>query len=231
VIAAARNLLRRLGLEVIRYGPRNFVHLRRPLLLAEERIDVVLDVGAHDGGWARALREAGFAGRIISFEPLTAPAGSLDGGWEWLDVALSDRDGSAELHVSGNRKSSSLLPMRELHVRHAPESRIVGAEQVRVACLDSLAVVGADERVYLKLDVQGAELDVLRGAAQTLPRVRIVEAELSAVELYEGQPLMAEVIEHLRSMGFDLIALQTSFRDAESGDLLQSNGLFRRRDS
>ena len=78
VKAAARSLLRRLGVEVIRYAPRNFPHLRRPLLLEEERIDVVLDVGASDGAWARGLREAGYRGRIVSFEPLPGEPAERD---------------------------------------------------------------------------------------------------------------------------------------------------------
>jgi FkbM family methyltransferase len=230
MIAAARSLLRRLGVEVVRYAPRNYLHLRRPLLLADERIDVVLDVGAHDGSWARSLRESGYEGRIVSFEPLAEPVADRDGRWDWHALALGDRDGAAVFHVSANRKSSSLRPMADLHVRHAPESRVVETRDVRVARLDSLDLLEPEERAYLKLDVQGGELDVLRGAARTLAQVRLVEAELSAAELYEGQPLIGEVIEHLRAAGFGLIAIETAFRDRGSGDLLQANGLFRRRD-
>src|SRR5436305_6541647 len=182
---AARSLLRRLGVEVVRYAPRNFLHLRRPHLLADEGIDVVLDVGAHDGSWARSLRRSGYDGRIVSFEPLAEPAGERDPRWEWQMLALGDRDGTAVFHVSANRKSSSLMPMADLHVRHAPDSQVVETRDVRVARLDSLDVLQPDEWAYLKLDVQGGELDVLRGAEQTLPRVRVVEAELSAAELYE----------------------------------------------
>ena len=112
MITAARSLLRRLGVEVVRYAPRNFLHLRRPHLLADEGIDVVLDVGAHDGSWARSLRRSGYDGRIVSFEPLAEPAGERDPRWEWQMLALGDRDGTAVFHVSANRKSSSLMPMR-----------------------------------------------------------------------------------------------------------------------
>ena len=76
---------------------------------------------------------------------------------------------------------------------------------------------------------QGAELAVLRGAEASLGFVRIVEVELSAVELYRGQALVEEVIAFLRSAGFDPIGIETSFRDRRSGDLLQANGFFRRR--
>jgi hypothetical protein len=118
--------------------------------------------------------------------------------------------------------------MGERHAEAAPDSAVVGAEEVEVARLDDLDVVRPGERAYLKLDVQGAELAVLRGAARTLEAVRVVEAELSAVELYEGQALLSEVVEHLRAGGFDLIGLEPSFRERATGDLLQVNGWFRR---
>ena len=229
--AGLRSLLRRLGVDVVRYAPRNYPHLRRPLLLADERIDLVLDVGASDGSWARALRDEGFDGRIVSFEPLAESFAELEraADWEVHRLALGDRSDRARLHVAANRQSSSLLPMGERHLQAAPDAPVVGSEEVEVATLDDVGVVRPGERAYLKLDVQGAELDVLRGAAKTLESVRVVEAELSAVELYERQALLGEVAEHLRAAGFELIGLEPSFRDRATGDLLQVNGWFRRR--
>jgi hypothetical protein len=143
-------------------------------------------------------------------------------------VALGAEPGRRELQVSANRVSSSLLPMAELHLRTAPESAVTGAVEVEVARLDDLDVVRPGERAYLKIDVQGAELDVLHGATATLASVRLLEAELSTVTLYEGQPLIGEVIQHVQREGFDLIGLERAFRDRETGDVLQVNGLFRR---
>ena len=232
VKAAARSLLRRLGVEAIRYAPRNFLELRRPLLLEEERVDVVLDVGGGDGGWAQELRERGYRGRIVSFEPLPESFAVLDArrdaGWEAHRLALGAEAGRRELRVSANRVSSSLLPMAERHLRTAPESAVTGAVEVEVARLDDLDAVRPGERAYLKIDVQGAELDVLRGAESTLASVRLLEAELSTVTLYEGQALIGEVIQHVQRQGFDLIVLERAFRDRATGDVLQVNGVFRR---
>jgi FkbM family methyltransferase len=223
-----RPLLRRAGVEVVAHQPRNFPHLRREELLSNEQVDVVLDVGASDGDWARGIRSLGFRGRIVSFEPLEDPP-ARDRDWDWHRLALGDESRVAVLHVTANRQSSSLLPMAETHLRHAPESTQVGEIEIDVARLDELGLVPEQCRAYLKLDVQGAELAVLRGARETLGGVRVVEAELSAVELYHGQSLMEEVIGFLRSAGFDPIGIETSFRDRQSGDLLQANGFFRRR--
>ena len=234
----ARRLLRRAGIEAIRYSPRNFAHLRRADLLRGGRLTLVLDVGASTGRWSEQVRRAGFAGRIVSFEPLSRSFAELeararaDSAWECLRVALGDEEAEAELHVAANAASSSLLPMDERHLRAAPQSRYVGAETVRVRRLDALReeLVREDDRALLKLDVQGTELAVLRGAAQTLREVEAVEAELSVVELYEGQALLPAVLSHLDEAGFRLVALEPTFRDPRTGDLLQLNGLFLRGD-
>ena len=148
--------------------------------------------------------------------------------WDVRRVALAGTNGRGALHVSTNRQSSSLLAMAPRHLLHAPESAVVGTEEVELGRLDSIDFADATS-IYLKVDVQGTELDVLRGAASALLSTRLVEAELSAVELYDGQPLIEDVIAHLRKKGFDLIGLETSFRDRATGDLLQANGFFRRR--
>jgi FkbM family methyltransferase len=231
--------LRRLGYELHPYDPEPAPaaeDLQRARLLAAERIDLLLDVGANEGQYAVRMRRAGFGGRIASFEPLSAAFGALerraahDPRWDAHRVALSDADGHAEIHVAGNSTSSSLLDMGEQHLRSAPESAYVGTEQVPTTRLDSLwdELVRDGERVFLKLDVQGFEMHVLQGAERALGELRGVQAELALAHLYEGDSPWREVVDHLAARGFELAGVEPGFEDPESGRMLQFDGVFLR---
>jgi FkbM family methyltransferase len=225
--------LRRFGYDIVRTA-EPFSRLVR--LLAERRVELALDVGANDGAYARALRGAGYGGRILSFEPLSEAFGRLealaagDPQWECRRLALGPAPGMADLNVAGNSSSSSLLPMTERHLQGAPESAFVGTERVEVAPLDALrgTMWQPGDKIFLKLDVQGYEQSVLEGARETLADVRVLQAELSLVPLYEGQVLMPELAERLRQAGFVLVALDSVFSDPRSAELLQVDGVFAR---
>jgi FkbM family methyltransferase len=229
--------MQRLGFDVLPYDTEHFPELRRPALLRGRRIDLVLDVGANEGHWAEGLRQGGYLGRIVSFEPLSGAYGELqrraanDPNWETFGVALSNEAGTASFHVAGNSSSSSFLPMAARHVASAPESAYVTEEAVNVRKLDDVAaeVVRPAERIWLKIDVQGFELRVLEGAERTLEQVDVLETELSLVALYEGQPLIGEMLAQLANHGFGALFLEPIFSDPASGEILQLDGIFARR--
>jgi FkbM family methyltransferase len=233
VLRAVRPFLHRAGIEVISYRP-SVADRDRMQLLVDERIDLLLDVGASTGTYVERVRADGYRGRVISFEPLLGSfselsrAASGDDAWECRRVALGDTDGPETINVSRNRGSSSVLPITERCVESAPEAEYVATEEIEVARLDSLAptLVGGARRLFLKLDVQGFELHVLRGAAETLRLVRGLEAELSLAPLYEGQVLLQDMVDYLEHEGFALIGLARGFRDRSTGRILQLDGLF-----
>jgi FkbM family methyltransferase len=193
-------------------------------------------VGANDGAFGRELRADGYEGRIVSFEPTSAAFSALAAGcvgdprWDARKLALGADEGEATINLSRNSSSSSLLAMDGRHEATAPEAAYVGTESVDVARLDSFAeeLAVATSTPYLKLDVQGYELQVCRGASETLAAAKAVECELSFTPLYEQQPLFPEVVAWLRNRGFVLAALETVHADPRTGELLQVNGLFLR---
>ncbi len=195
---------------------------------------LVVDGGAFDGRWAERLRSSGYQGAIVSFEPLPGPFTELarkaeaDPGWSCHRLALGSAAGTATLQVAGNAYSSSLLPIGSRHIEAAPDSAVVGTEQVRVERLDDALGAGADAGpAFVKLDLQGGELEALRGAPRALATAVVVELELSLVELYTGQPLVPRLFDQLDRAGFECVGLEPEFW-SPAGRMLQVNGLFER---
>jgi FkbM family methyltransferase len=198
-------------------------------------IDLVIDVGANTGQFASEIRRCGYAGRIVSFEPLSQAHGELlqssagDHMWDaYPRCALGDHNGDVEINIAGNSESSSILPMLESHRSAAPESAYLGKEIVPIKTLDVVAgQYLKDARApFLKIDTQGFEWQVLDGAHETLPHIKGILVELSLVSLYEGQHLWQEVIERLEVAGFTLWAFKPVFSDLTQGRTLQVDGVF-----
>jgi FkbM family methyltransferase len=205
---------------------------QRVRFMNDAAITVVLDVGAHIGDYASSLRQFGYRGRIESFEPLARAYAELsacaagDPLWTSHRLALGDSSGMLTLHVAGNEVSSSALGMLPRHEHGDPGSSYVRSEEVRVRTLDELGLTDASDRAYLKADVQGFEQRVLAGAGRTLESVRLLEVELSLVQLYEAGPLFAEMLEYLKDLHFEPIWLERAFIEADTGRLLQVDGIF-----
>ena len=232
--AAMRRWLR---LDVRRWAPAGVAAARRLQILRDADVSTVLDVGANRGQFAKELRAGGYAGRIVSFEPLEAAYAALEEAaredplWTCHRLALSDAEGEAELHVAGNAVSSSLLDMESRHLEAAPESRYVGVERVRQARLDALVdELGLPaDGVYLKVDVQGLESRVIEGARAALPRIAAIESELSLVPLYSDQLLFREMFDLLDDAGYHPVSLEPAYADPRNGHVLQVDGIFLRR--
>lgn len=198
-------------------------------------INTVIDGGANVGQFATTLRKAGFAGRIVSAEPLSSAfaqlevAASRDPLWSAERLAFSDTEGSIEMNIAANSVSSSALPMLAAHSDAAPDSMYVGKESAPSATVDSfVSRHGIDPAVtMLKLDVQGFEGTVLAGTSGTIGQFAAAQMELSWVPLYDGQWLADDVIEFLKKHGYELWMFDSAaMYEPESGRLLQSDGIF-----
>jgi FkbM family methyltransferase len=201
-------------------------------LAALSSVDIVLDVGANTGQYASRLRAQGYRGQIVSFEPLVdayaqlEAAASEDPLWLTFNVALGDMNAQAVIHVSENSYPSSLLPLTERCRSASPDVAYVSDQAITMAKLDDLVV--PEGLALLKIDVQGTEDAVIRGAHETLRRVVAVEIELSLVSLYRGQKLAHEMCAMLRTKGFVPVALENAFADPATNEVLQIDCLFRR---
>lgn len=225
-----RTGLHRLGLDLIHDPFRyRFMHV-----LQQCAITGVLDVGANVGQFGDDLRTCGYRGRIVSVEPLQSAFAELDAHvrrdpqWQAERAAVSRTSGNLTMNVSANSVSSSALPLLDRHAAAAPASEYVRTEDVPATTVDEL-VARHDidpSSALLKVDVQGYEMPVLEGAAATLPRLAMVRTELSLVALYDGQALMPEVVDHLKSHGLELWSIEPGFAEPGTRRLLQVDGVF-----
>jgi FkbM family methyltransferase len=204
-----------------------------------DRLDIgtVLDVGANRGDYGWFLRELGYRGEIVSFEPLPdafhqlSKRAAADGKWKAVPIGLGDQDQELAIHVAANSQSSSFLPMLKAHEIAAPESRYQGTVRARIRRLDHAFrdYCQAGRPVFLKIDTQGFERKVLEGAAGILDAVPLVQLECSLVQLYEGGDVIEDLVGWVRTLGYDPIDLQPAFFHKDEGRLMQIDMLFERR--
>lgn len=234
-----RKVARSFGIEIARYRPSNSAAAQLAKALEVAGINVVFDIGANEGQFAREIREYGYTGKIVSLEPLSSARkklltfASADPNWDVHEQsAIGDQDGEIEIHVAGNSVSSSVLPMLESHSSASVGSAYIDSECVPIARLDSVVdrYVTSKSRLFVKIDTQGFEWQVLDGARETLQQTCGLLCELSLVPLYHGQRLWRDIIDRLDAEGFMLWALQKGFTDPRTGQSLQTDGIFLRRD-
>ena len=194
-------------------------HLQR--LFALLQINCVLDVGANQGQYGRRLRQLGYRGTIISFEPVNSDFQKLqeqarsDPDWHTHHLALGDEDDTAVINVTSDSLFNSFLAPNDFITGQG--LRIEEQETVEVRRLDSifeqcLAAV-PQPRLYLKIDTQGYDLKVLAGAVQTLPKILALQSELSVRPVYQESPDFLESIAALTGLGFDITGLFPIARD------------------
>lgn len=231
-----KRLIRRCGFDLRRFSPEASDEARLVKMLRTHDVGLIFDVGANKGQFGTQLRDAGYSGRIVSFEPLSSARETLvavsgrDPLWEVASqAAIGSEDREAvEINVAANSESSSILKMLRSHATAAPESIYVDSESVPLRRLDALgqSYLRPDSNLFIKIDTQGYEDQVLLGAPDLLSRSVGIQMELSTVPLYEGQRLYDEMLRDLRSLGFELWGLSPTFVDPASGRLLQFDGTF-----
>jgi FkbM family methyltransferase len=194
-------------------------------LFARVRIDCVLDVGANIGQYRNFLRERVlYQGMIISFEPVRRHVDLLneqsrtDTKWLIQGYALGREHGTMPINVMKSDQFSSFLePDNSQIPAFAPLNVASHTERVEVRTLDEvlpeLQQTLGFKCPYLKLDTQGFDVEVLRGAESVLPAIPALQTEASVIGLYKGMPDYIETIRYLNTRGFDVTGLYPVSRD------------------
>jgi FkbM family methyltransferase len=235
VIRQIKNIFKYFGLDVIRY-PSPLLTAQK-LILEKNDFNIVLDIGANEGFYARELWNLGYRQKIISFEPILPAYRELlkyiskknTVNHLAVNCALGEYDGQAEINISENSVSSSLLEATSMLDEVAPAAHYVKKQITPIYKLDTLFKKYCDpgkDIVFMKMDAQGYERNILKGAQNSLPFIKGIQLEVSIVELYQGELLLDEMLPLVKSHGYDLHLLIPGFIEPASGRLLQVDCIF-----
>jgi FkbM family methyltransferase len=201
--------------------------------LQESDIKTVLDVGANSGQFAEFVHKILPQANIYSFEPLTNPFKKLEMLKKEIpflhcyQFAIGSENGEMDMHLNEFSPSSSLLSMTELHSSTFPYTKNSVLQKVPVRTLDSLlSEFKLDKNILLKIDVQGFEMEVLKGSKELLDKISILIVETSFQELYKDQPLFHEVYKYLVDKNFIYHGNFDQMLSTINGEVLQSDAIF-----
>jgi FkbM family methyltransferase len=211
-----QGLLAKAGYDVLSTSRWGFDLMRDVKRLVDAKI--ILDVGANRGQAAAAFMAAFPAAKVYSFEPNPAALAQLRAcGAEVIQSALGAADGSMTLNIPQDDVGASLLPWAHgVAGQHGAWTVPAGELQVPVKRLDdvcgSLGIAAAD---ILKVDTQGFDLEVLRGAGDMLRKaaIRVVQVEMNFTEYYQGQGKAADVLGMLIGRGYKPVGFYPGARD------------------
>jgi FkbM family methyltransferase len=205
-------------------------------LLEAQKIDVVLDVGANIGQFGQKLREQGYRGRIVSFEPIKSVFDTLksvagaDGHWEAYNYALGATPAQSPIRVSEATVYSSMLDQTSGAKQFDQSSKVVREEIVEIKRLDDIFASFKGHNIFLKIDTQGFEQEVLNGAQLSLKGILCVQMELPIVHLYQGVWSLPEALIYMSKRGFIVAQVRPiNFENPEQVALLEIDCVFRRK--
>ncbi len=224
---AIRIALRAAGLERIRQP--NFVDIMTKL-----DIDSVIDVGANAGQYVSDIRELGYRGRIVSFEPIRevyqrlCEAARKDNRWEVHNFALGEKAGEQSINVSEDTVFSSFKRPDAYLTQTFSASNLARTETVKMIRLEDFLNEHPEigKSAYLKIDTQGFELEVLKGAGSWLPRIKALQLELPMRRLYDDQPSWIAMVEWLAGKGFQVAMAKENNYDRATMSLLELDVVF-----
>lgn len=215
-----RRIVAGFGYDVLRiekYHPTLESHLK--MVFANLAVDVVIDVGANNGGYGRLLRQIGYQGHIVSFEPVDAAFNALtrrargDSRWQCHNHALGAKDEHLYINVPHSDDFSSFLDVSdEAKGIWAEDFSSTTTQKVQVKKLDDIfqthirpLVTGG--AIFLKTDTQGFDLEVVRGGQAVLGEIQGIQSEVSVLPIYKEMPDFIESITCFRDNGFEVTGL------------------------
>ena len=227
-------MIKKLLRKLVRNNQAEDFYLKsRIALFKQKNIKTILDVGANIGQYAETVLDVDNV-EVISFEPMAKEfdilekKSKLHRNWKVHNFGLSNKNETAEINVSHNSFSSSFLELTPSTIAYDAAIAYKKKETVTLKKLDSIwgELQIKSKSILLKIDTQGYECNVLRGAANSLKEINGLQIEMSIEQLYRGEMVFEDLYVKIKSLGFELFQFEPGYRDPKSNKLLQVEGIF-----
>jgi FkbM family methyltransferase len=203
--------------------------------LIKQNINSIIDVGASTGGFATKARELFQSATIYSFEPIPRSYRTLtkkfasDKNFKAFNIALGNASGQFDFYLNEHVGASSFMEISDLQMDAHPNTQKYSKIKVPLDKLDNL--IYPDDlttNILLKLDVQGYEIEVLKGADKLLKHIGYIYSEVCFEKLYEKQPLFDDIIDFLKERGYRIAGVENISRSLKDGTFLNADVFFTR---
>lgn len=234
-----KSIARYFGHEIIRSSQLAYRDINIHLVTLFEKLGIncVLDVGANRGQYAGNLRRAGYRGLIVSFEPVRECYEHLkkqqSENWKIYRLALGSEQKMLDINIANKSVFSSFLKPNEYSDQRFNQSAKTNrTEQVEVKRLDDIldGIITIEQpRIFLKLDTQGFDLEVLKGATKSLHHVAGLQSEISCRAIYSGMPTHIESLQFIDQLGYEITDIYPLAHDKQDMSLLEFDCVFKKR--
>jgi FkbM family methyltransferase len=215
-ISKVKFFINRLGYEIIPTWRKENLFMSETLttLFESKKINCVLDVGGNKGQYRDFLRyHVGYKGLIITFEPVESnfkicqERSQSDENWIVLKYALGNRDEKKEINIMKTDQFTSFLKPSIKNTKDFEHlNQVKGVENVEVRQLDTIweDLKINDFIIYLKMDTQGYDIEVVKGVRNHIDRICALQTEASVISIYDDMYSLFDSTKYLNSQEFDI---------------------------
>ena len=194
----------------------------------------IIDIGSNIGQFSLAAKYYIPNVKIFAFEPLLSASQKYNNLFskekkiQLFNLAIGSKVQKKNFYISNKEDSSSLLPIGSNQINNYPDTFLKSKKITKVAPLSKvLKIEEIDNPALLKIDVQGYELEVLKGCKKIINKFDYIYCECSFIELYCGQPLVGQIINCLGKNNFKLINIKNISYDSK-GNSIQADFFFKK---
>ena len=174
-------------------------------------LNTIIDIGAHNGQFALIAKYKFKKSKIYSFDPLSESKKKYQDSLKdkkkcfFFNCAIGNKNTNGKINISQNSDSSSILSISKRQTEIFKNTKKIGVQDIKIKKLNYY-LKKKDLKKYslLKIDVQGYELNALKGCEDLLNNIQYIYIECSYEELYKKQPLFNQINRWLTKKNFYL---------------------------